>query len=154
MTAPDPVNARRVLVVDDDRDLARCVCELVTYLGHEATCAERGDDALEVARTFAPDVIVLDVGLPEQRHFDLARRLRAAVGTTPPMIIGMLGAADAATMARAVAIGVDQPLLKPVGLQALRRLVGDVKRALAPHEPATWAEGSDSWRFDRDGIVD
>ena len=144
---------RRVLVVDDDPDLGACVCELMTYLGHQAAYVERGEAALARARTFAPDVIVLDVGLPELRHFDLARRLRSATSATAPLIVGMLGSNGPADQARALAFGVDEALVKPLGLHTLRRLLGTPATAAAPAEPQAWAEGSDTWqiRGDADG---
>src|SRR4051812_38833609 len=91
--APRPARAdaqsgrRRVLVVDDNRDLALTSSWLLHYKGHEVEVAFDGLGALEVARAFRPDVALLDVGLPGINGYELARRLRAEYGSDVLLIV-------------------------------------------------------------------
>jgi CheY-like chemotaxis protein len=83
----DRLRKRRVLVVDDNEDLAFSYSWLLELLGHEAAVAHDGLRALEVAREFRPDVALLDVGLPHIDGYELARRLRAEYGPDVLLII-------------------------------------------------------------------
>jgi excisionase family DNA binding protein len=66
---------KRVLVVDDNADLASLTAELLEHLGHEVETAHDGASALDVAVTFQPEVALLDIGLPNMDGYELARRL-------------------------------------------------------------------------------
>ena len=78
---------RRVLVVDDNRDIAVSSSRLLELQGHEVAVAFDGRQALEVAREFRPDVALLDVGLPHIDGYELARRLRGEYGPEVLLII-------------------------------------------------------------------
>jgi CheY-like chemotaxis protein len=78
---------RRVLVVDDNEDLALSSSLLLELQGHEVAVAFDGRTALEVAREFRPDVALLDVGLPHIDGYELARRLRGEYGPGVLLII-------------------------------------------------------------------
>src|SRR3954447_5587065 len=88
------VRKRRVLVVDDNEDLALTSSWLLKLLGHEVAVAFDGRRALEVAREFRPDVALLDVGLPHLDGYELARRLRAEYGPEVLLIIITADARD------------------------------------------------------------
>jgi len=77
----------RVLVVDDNQDLAVSCSWLLEHRGHEVEIAFDGLRALEVARAFRPDMALLDVGLPGIDGYELARRLRAEFGQDMRLII-------------------------------------------------------------------
>jgi CheY-like chemotaxis protein len=79
--------ARRVLIVDDNRDLAVGSSAILRAQGHEVKVAFDGFKALEVARAFRPDVVLLDVNLPGIDGYELARRLRAEYGSDVSLII-------------------------------------------------------------------
>src|SRR5690242_9637615 len=81
------VRKRRVLVVDDNRDLVLTYSWLLKSQGHEVEVAFDGLRALEVAREFRPDVALLDVGLPHIDGYELARRLRSEYGPEVLLII-------------------------------------------------------------------
>jgi CheY-like chemotaxis protein len=78
---------RRVLVVDDNEDIALSSSLLLELQGHEVAVAFDGHTALEVAREFRPDVALLDVGLPDMNGYELARRLRGEYGPGVLLII-------------------------------------------------------------------
>src|SRR5689334_6186434 len=78
---------RRVLVVDDNRDIAITCSWLLKTQGHDVEVAFDGLRALEIARDFRPDVALLDVGLPGIDGYELARRLRSEYGPEVLLII-------------------------------------------------------------------
>jgi CheY-like chemotaxis protein len=78
---------RRVLVVDDNEDIAESSALLLRCLGHEVTTAFDGRRAIEKARSFRPDVALLDIGLPDINGYEVARRLRAEYGAGVVLII-------------------------------------------------------------------
>ena len=71
-----PVVSHRILVVDDNLDCAVTLAKLLRYAGHEVQAAHSGLAALELARTCTPDVVLLDIGLPDMDGLEVARRLR------------------------------------------------------------------------------
>src|SRR3954447_22282984 len=84
------VRKRRVLVVDDNEDLALTSSWLLKLQGHEVAVAFDGRRALEVARDFRPDVALLDVGLPHIDGYELAKRLREEYGPEVQLIMRKL----------------------------------------------------------------
>lgn len=68
---------RRVLVVDDEQDVATSLADLLSALGYDARCAYRGAHALRVVPEFRPDTVFLDIGLPDMSGVELGHRLRA-----------------------------------------------------------------------------
>src|ERR1043166_10175562 len=68
----------RVLVVDDNRTIAQTVATLIRLLGHYCTCADDGPTAVAMAEDYRPDVILLDLRMPEMNGFDVIRALRNA----------------------------------------------------------------------------
>jgi two-component system CheB/CheR fusion protein len=90
-----PASARRVLVVDDNADAARTLALLLRMHGHEVRECHDGLTALAVAEEFAPQVCVLDLGLPALDGFELARRLRALPQARAALMIALSGYAPA-----------------------------------------------------------
>jgi CheY-like chemotaxis protein len=78
---------RRVLVVDDNEDIAESSALLLQCHGHDVTTALDGRCAIERAKSFRPDVALLDVGLPDISGYELARRLRAEFGPGIVLIV-------------------------------------------------------------------
>ena len=73
---PDLTPKRRVLVVEDNLDSVHSMATLVKMMGHEVRFAINGFAALEIARSFRPDVILLDIGLPDVDGCEIARQLK------------------------------------------------------------------------------
>jgi CheY-like chemotaxis protein len=114
--------ARRVLVVDDNRDTAESLGELLSALGHEVRVAYDGAGALEVAASgFGPEVALLDLGLPGMDGYQLAGALRERVPAV--RLIAITGYGQDQDRARASAAGFDRHLVKPVDLDALVRMI-------------------------------
>ncbi len=119
-----PAAARRVLVVDDNTDIADLLGEALTALGHDARVAYDGPRALAVAAAFDPQIAFVDIGLPGMDGFELARRLRIARGDRPLLLVAVTGYGQDADRERSAAAGFDRHLVKPVGLDALTALIG------------------------------
>ena len=114
----------RILVVDDLEDAADSFGILLEMWGHDVRIAYDGGQALDAARAFAPDVVLLDLGLPSISGFDLAGQLRAF--TRPGLrIIAVTGYEDAGSRWSAAQAGFDDYLVKPVDMAALEALLNE-----------------------------
>jgi two-component system CheB/CheR fusion protein len=114
---------KRVLVVDDNADGADSLGRLLEFLGHESAMEYDGHAALERAKTFAADVVLLDLGMPGLDGFEICRRLRASESRHRPRIVAMTGWGREEDRARTAAAGFDAHLVKPVDVAALTRLL-------------------------------
>ena len=112
----------RVLVVDDNREVADGLTLLVEALGHEVRTVYRGQDAIVCTRDFQPDVVLLDLGMPEMNGFEVARALQTVPGRTRMTVVAITGYGDEETVANSRAAGFDRHLLKPAPLQALQEV--------------------------------
>lgn len=120
---------RRVLIVDDVLDITSMLCDLVRLLGHEAFVANHGDEALELAGKIHPDLVLLDLGMPDPDGFEVARRLRAQPGGDLIQLIAMSGWGHQAARERATAAGFDRHFLKPITLAHLHALLDSPSHA-------------------------
>jgi PAS domain S-box-containing protein len=113
----------RVLVVEDNRDAAATLADLLELWGCEARVAHDGPAALAAAAEFRPDVILLDIGLPGLDGYQVARRLRESPGLGSARLVALSGYGDLEHRRRAEAAGFHHHLTKPVEPEALRRLL-------------------------------
>jgi signal transduction histidine kinase/DNA-binding response OmpR family regulator len=117
--------SRRVLVVDDNKDAADSLAALLCMDGHETTALYSAQEALERIDTLKPDVILLDLGLPEMNGYELASHLRATPRWSGLRLVALTGYGQLDDLQRTRAIGFDDHLVKPVDMAALARaLVG------------------------------
>jgi two-component system CheB/CheR fusion protein len=117
------MRARRVLVVEDNRDAAETLRELLQLEGHRVELAYDGRAALAKARSFRPDVVVCDIGLPEMDGFDVARALRDEPGPSQPTLVALSGYARPEDVARGREAGFDAHLAKPPSIEVLSHLL-------------------------------
>jgi PAS domain S-box-containing protein len=89
--AAPPSRQTRVMIVDDNRDAAETLAALVELLGHDAVIAHDGEEALRLATARAPDVILLDIGLPGMNGYEVAGKLREAPGTRGVRLVACTG---------------------------------------------------------------
>jgi two-component system OmpR family response regulator len=123
MARPRPA---RVLVVDDEENIAFLVHSALRVEGYETQSASSGAEAFDRVRSFGPDLVVLDVMLPDVDGFELLARMRAA-GEEMPVIF--LTARDAAEdRVRGLTIGGDDYVVKPFSLEELIARVRTVLR--------------------------
>ena len=112
----------RLLVVDDELDTAQTIALLLTHDGHKVSYAVTAKAALEIAAEQRPNVIVLDLALPDMDGIELARRLKALDGGRQTRIVAITGRLDdAESLARAA--GCERLLRKPVTPQALDAII-------------------------------
>ncbi len=117
--------ARRVLVVDDDPDTARGMVRLLAASGHLARAAGDGRAAVEAARDFRPDVVLLDIRLPDTDGYQLAARLLAEPGLDRPVLVAISGFGQDEDRERSLTAGFDRHLIKPVDIDAVLAIVAD-----------------------------
>jgi CheY-like chemotaxis protein/nitrogen-specific signal transduction histidine kinase len=133
--APQPDRAApevcRVLVVDDNRDSADSMTLLLSLKGHTVRTAYDGTQAIEEARAFHPDVVLLDIGLPGLDGYEVARRLRGVADIGNPRLVAATGWGHTEDKRRASEAGFDFHLTKPVNMDELERFLAGLKRAPA-----------------------
>ncbi|MGD9891786.1 MAG: response regulator transcription factor, partial [Dehalococcoidia bacterium] len=121
----------RVLVVDDEHTILAVVRDALECEGYSVDTAVSGEEALETAERQRPDLIVLDVNLPDLDGWEVLSRLRATAGPQTPVVVMTAGFA---AQDQALASGAQGYLGKPFGLQDL--LIAVESRAHLPMEGA------------------
>jgi CheY-like chemotaxis protein len=116
--------ARRILVVEDNLDAARSLYFLLLDMGQDVRFAINGYAALTIARKFRPDIIFLDIGLPDTDGYKLARQFRREPGMEAIRIIALTAYGSDADRARSQEAGCDQHIVKPMDPQFLYSLLG------------------------------
>jgi CheY-like chemotaxis protein len=114
--------SRRVLVVDDNQDVANSFAVVLSSLGHEVQTVYDGQAALEAVNRFAPEVVFLDIGLPGMDGYTVARRLRKTHQNSL-MLVALTGYGQEKDIQRAKAAGFDHHILKPVTQDVLETLL-------------------------------
>lgn len=113
----------RALVVDDHEDSLELLCLLLEKLGVIVQGIASGDDAVRVASQFRPDVVFLDIGLPDVSGFEVARRLRALPETQHAYITAITGRGRASDDHDTIAAGMDHHILKPASREMLEKVL-------------------------------
>lgn len=109
--------ARRVLIIDDNADAADSMAMLLQIEGHIVDTAYSPEEGLTKAMNFAPEVVLLDLGLPRMDGCEVARRLRAA--GLPARLVAVTGYGEEKDRKRAQEAGFHAHLAKPVDFAAL-----------------------------------
>lgn len=118
----DDRKIRRILVVDDVKETAVSLAQLLSLWGHEVQVAYSGSAALEVVDEFKPDAVLLDIGLPGMDGYEVASRLRAKLDAC--LLIAQTGYGHESDQQKAIEAGFDHYLVKPLDLNTLRELLG------------------------------
>jgi CheY-like chemotaxis protein len=120
----------RCMIVDDNADGAGLLAQLLAALGHEARVFNDPLMALEAAADYRPELALLDIGLPGMDGYELARALRARLGSQPCSLVALSGYGQPSDRARSAAVGFTTHLVKPVSLQQLMGVIdaGDHRR--------------------------
>jgi len=122
----------RVLVVDDYRESARVLAQLLELFGFETFLAHDGASAIARAAEVAPDAVILDVILPDMDGVTVARRLRAQPETENAVLIALTGYPLDEGPHRAKTDVFDHQFVKPVAPSALRDVLANALTASAP----------------------
>jgi two-component system, sensor histidine kinase len=113
----------RVLLVEDHRDSADTLRELLQTAGHEVAVARSGSLGIELARQFRPDIVLCDLGLPEIDGYQVAAALRRDPATAAARLIALSGYGQEEDRRRSEDAGFDRHLTKPVDPGELARLL-------------------------------
>jgi PAS domain S-box-containing protein len=124
--APVPGAGLKILVVDDSRDAADTCAILLELSGHHVQTAYTGQRALELAESFCPHVLLLDIGLPDLDGYQLARKIRATSWGRRAVLIAVTGWGQEADRRRAFEAGFDHHLTKPIAAETVESLMQSV----------------------------
>ena len=122
-TEPQPFAKWTILVVDDSQDGADSLAFLLKAGGHDVLTAYDGRTALSLAQERAPDVVLLDIGMPEMSGYDVARVIRREAWGRNMRLIALTGWGQAEHRRRSLEVGFDDHLVKPVELEMLEKLL-------------------------------
>jgi CheY-like chemotaxis protein/two-component sensor histidine kinase len=114
---------RRILVVDDNRDAAESLAEMLEIMGHEVRAAHDGEAAGVAVAEFRPEVVLMDLGMPKVDGYEAARRIRAEPWGNEPFLVALTGWGADEDRRRTQEAGFDRHLVKPVTLDALTELL-------------------------------
>lgn len=117
----------RILVVEDHADVTEMLCMLIERMGHDCRAVQTGTAALQLASTYKPDLILLDLGLPDITGYDVARALRA-VGCTAK-IVAVTGWGGPDDVIRSRAAGIDVHLIKPASAIKIAEVLRPLEEA-------------------------
>jgi len=118
---PAAAPSRRVLIVDDNEDAAEMLSTVLRLAGHDVHTVHDGLAAVDAAKRFHPEVILLDIGLPKLNGYEAAKQIRAQQGDDKIAIVAVTGWGQEADRRRAVDAGCDAHWVKPVDAEILER---------------------------------
>jgi CheY-like chemotaxis protein/anti-sigma regulatory factor (Ser/Thr protein kinase) len=127
---PEPASAlaaKRILVVDDNRDAAESLATLLKLLGADAHVAFSGPEALEAFESCRPHVVLLDIGMPGMDGHEVARRIRMLPGSDDVTLVALTGWGQADDRHRSRSAGFDHHIVKPADIQALQSLLVSIE---------------------------
>jgi PAS domain S-box-containing protein len=123
----------RILIVDDNRDAATSLCMLLRMLGNDVQTANDGPAALELVDSYAPTVVLLDIGMPGMDGYEVVRRARQLPACKDTVFIALTGWGQEEDRRRTREAGFDHHLLKPVNIGALKVLLTEVQGRSGDH---------------------
>jgi PAS domain S-box-containing protein len=121
--APERGQAGRILVVDDNRDAASSLAMVLQLAGHAVQIAHAGEEALTLGSGMEPDVVLLDIGLPDINGYDVARRIRRSAWGKGALLVALTGWGQKEDVERAHGAGFDLHLTKPADPERIEQLV-------------------------------
>lgn len=119
---------RRILVVDDNVDAALTISTLLKAWGHDVQAAFNGPSALNIVRSFQPEIILLDIGLPGMSGYEVARHLRAEPAAHGVILAALTGYGQESDRLRSLEAGFDYHITKPADPNILETLLASPRR--------------------------
>jgi PAS domain S-box-containing protein len=124
LTVSEPTpTARRILVVDDNRDSAKSLAMLLKLTGHETHTAYDGLEAVAAAAALRPEVVLLDIGLPKLNGYEAARQLRQQPWGKGMVLVALTGLGQEEDRQRSEEVGFDAHMVKPIDIDGLQSLL-------------------------------
>jgi CheY-like chemotaxis protein len=122
---------RRILVVGDSRDSATSLAKMLRIMGNETRTAFDGQEAVDVAAAFKPDLILLDIGMPRLNGYDACRRIQEQPWGQGVVMVALTGWGQEDDKRRSQEAGFDHHLVKPVDPDALEKLLDGLQAVTA-----------------------
>ena len=116
----------RVLLIDDNEDLALAMSLLMNHIGHKAATSHNGTEGIARVKELRPDVVFCDIGLPGMSGYEVAQLIRKDPEHKNMFLIALSGYAQAEDIARAKEAGFDLHLSKPLSVDTLRQVLNKV----------------------------
>jgi PAS domain S-box-containing protein len=117
-----------LLVVDDNVDSAMSLAKLLRLMRHDVKVAHDGVSAIEVAKSYLPDLIFLDIGMPGMDGYDVAHRIRSTPGLERTVLAALTGWGQEEDRRRTAEAGFNHHLVKPLEPKALEQVLSDLRR--------------------------
>jgi CheY-like chemotaxis protein len=124
-----PARPRRVLIADDNVEAAQALGTALAMAGHQVRTASDGEGALQAAASFAPDVVMLDIGMPGLSGYDVARRLRQEPSLRAAYLVALTGWGSREDQQRALQAGFDVHVTKPASAEHIEHLIAGYRGA-------------------------
>lgn len=121
-------DSKRILVIEDNIDAAESLSMLLEFSGHSTRIANSGMDGIIAAEEFCPDVILLDIGLPDINGYQVAQHIRQQTWGKDIFLIAATGWGQDKDKALAKEAGFDKHLIKPINFQDLKSLLQKINR--------------------------
>jgi PAS domain S-box-containing protein len=125
--APSP-SGYRLLVVDDNQDAANSLASLLKLQGHEVRVAYSGMAAVEITKTYSPDAVFMDIGMPGMDGYETARRVREQPSLGTVVMVALTGWGQQEDRRRSAEAGFDYHLVKPPEPTAVENILAALKR--------------------------
>lgn len=122
-SAEPSVTRRKILIVDDNHDVTDTMTMLLDALGHDTRCAHEGQAALRIGAEYLPDVVILDIGLPDVNGYEVARRIRSTDWGGRVFLIAATGWGQESDRLLAGEAGFDLHLTKPIDFTELQSVL-------------------------------
>jgi CheY-like chemotaxis protein len=122
----------RILVADDNQDSAESLALLLQMMGHEVRTELDGARAVETAQVFQPQVVLLDLGMPQLNGYEAARRIRALPGGDDVVLIAQTGWSQPEDRRRSQEAGFDHHVVKPIPSGSLEKLLTPRRPGVRP----------------------
>jgi CheY-like chemotaxis protein len=116
---------KRVLLIDDNADAVTMMQALLTALGYTVEAAHSGRAGIELAKTFRPQVVFLDLGMPIMSGYEVAAVLRNTPALSDVFLLALTGWNDQATRHAVIAAGFDRHLVKPPNFEQINAILNE-----------------------------
>lgn len=121
------MQTHRVLVVDDNRDSAESLAMILRIMGQHTETAFDGLSAIRTATDFKPELILLDIGLPQMNGYQVCQRIRQLFDGAQMTIVALTGWGQEEDQRQSAAAGFDRHIVKPVDITVLKELIAQLK---------------------------
>lgn len=112
-----------ILIIEDNKDLADIMCELLALSGHRVSVADNGTEGIAKARELRPDAIICDIGLPDMSGYEFAKIIRQDTELKNTYLIASTGYAQQEDVERSRVTGFNRHLAKPVSFDTLETIL-------------------------------